>query len=157
MILRPSPPRSALRLVRPFRRGTEKAWPVDQFRRKERGVFAALDIRIDRTVTKIPNADEANLAYTARSDDLPRLFEVVSAAPLVADLYDLPGCPDRCHHLVAFGNGARERLLDVSILACTHCVNQALAVQMVGCGDYHAIDIFAREQVFVINIGFIDR
>src|SRR5262249_16342907 len=157
VIPEPAPTRGAFRVVRALRRATEEARPINQFRREERLILAAFDVRVNRPIAEIPDAHEADFADAARSDYVARLSEMIAAAPLIADLHDLFRGLDLGDHVLALFDSAAERFFAVSVLDRLHGGDQAIVVQVIGGGDEPSAYVIAREQVVVINLGFFDR
>ncbi|MCI0364195.1 MAG: hypothetical protein L0219_09960 [Phycisphaerales bacterium] len=74
-------------------------------------ILAAFDVRINRAIAEIPDADEPDFADAARGDDLAGFPEMIAAASLIADLHDLLRSFDPGRHLLAFRDGASQSIM----------------------------------------------
>ena len=95
--------------------------------------------------------DERDLAEPARVDDLLPQHPVVPAALLRAGLHDLLRRFDGLDHLRAFGDGVRDRLLDVDVLAGRHGVERHGLVPVVGRADHDRVDRAIVEDAAVVG------
>jgi len=60
---------------------------------------------------------------------------------------------DGIAHCPPFYDGERERLLTVDVLACTARIDDLKRVPVIGSRDLDGVDILARKQLAVVNIG----
>ena len=84
--------------------------------------------------------DEGNLAEPARVDDLLAEDPVIPASLLRPGLHDLLRRLDRLHHLGAFLDGVRDRLLDVDVLAGGDGLEGDGLVPVIRRADHDGID-----------------
>ena len=93
-----------------------------------------------------------DLADAAGADQFDGQAEhaAVLGALLAAGLQDLAGVLDRLHHGQRLGDGQRQRLLAVDVLAGLHGLDGDLGVPVVGRGDQDAVEGLVVDQVAVI-------
>ena len=95
--------------------------------------------------------DERDLAEPAGVDDLLAQHPVIPAALLRAGLHDLLRRFDGLDHLRAFGDGVRDRLLDVDVLAGGDGVERDGLVPVIGRADHHRVDLAIVEDAAVVG------
>src|ERR1700691_456307 len=72
---------------------------------------------------------------------------------LAAGLKDTLVPADRVAHRAAFGDSQRERLLAVDVLAGARRLDHRNRVPVIGYGDQHGVDVFARQQLTEVFVG----
>ena len=95
--------------------------------------------------------DERDLAELAGLNDLLALDPVLPAALLRAGLDDLLRRLDGLHHLGAFFDRVRDRLLDVDVLAGGDRVERHLLVPVIRRADEHRVDLAVVEDAPVLG------
>ena len=94
---------------------------------------------------------EGNLTEPAGLDDLLALDPVLPAALLRARLNDLLGRLDDAHHLGAFFDRVRDRLLDIDVLARLNGVERHHLVPVIRRADQDGVDLAVVEDAPVLG------
>jgi hypothetical protein len=100
----------------------------------------------------VKTARDTDLSQRAGFDVINRFLEEFRGAALDADLDNALGFRSDLDHAAAFGDGERERFLDVDILAGTAGVDEHQGVPMIGAGDGDGFDVFVFEEFAVVFV-----
>ncbi len=145
------PAKKAHGIERPFRRRPQKRIPVDGLLAgiRRNGINPGASGRV-----AVPlRVNGVHLAQPSRGKNLSRLGVEDGADALAAGLEDAPTGLNRVDHREAVGHGVGHGLFAIDIFAGVHGGNGNPAVPVVGRADDDGVDIFARQNLFVIPGG----
>ena len=100
----------------------------------------------------MPTSIRFHLADAARADQFAGRAELVVGALLRAGLHDALVLACGGDHRAAFGDGVRQRLFAVDVLARLARAHGLQGVPMVGRADDHGVDVLAFEQLAEVAV-----